>query len=387
MSFMSMKAGVASISPWAFRNAGVECDQHEELMQLVEKANGGSFTNVVGALESNEAHSAAAWRVCYQGSLKKRDQTAKAYVEWFEQDTDYSVQVRRIRRAKPDLFILSSHYQANVGAMLEMARQGVKPKYMISHIGADAVEMLDLGGKAVEGVIFPSTAYFRDPGVESLYEKYKERTGEWYMPAFTYLAYEGMYIMKWAIESAGVKTLPETLAEDRRKIRDQLASMDKLGQPPGSEAHHGADRRHHPCIRLRHNQGRRLQAVVASRQGLHGHLASRDVSHRVVRRRESVSRLRSQGLASLTGRDHGIRRVLLHRSDSDRDRREHAGHRLRPHGRRIRADLGGARDTEPRARPDRRLRHVRRPDYVHEPRASHPRSPSPAPSSPALWSP
>ena len=66
MSFMSMKAGVASISPWAFRNAGVECDQHEELMQLVEKANGGNFTNVVGALESNEAHSAAAWRVCYQ---------------------------------------------------------------------------------------------------------------------------------------------------------------------------------------------------------------------------------------------------------------------------------------------------------------------------------
>ena len=233
MSFMSMKAGVASISPWAFRNAGVECDQHEELMQLVEKANGGSFTNVVGALESNEAHSAAAWRVCYQGSLKRRDQTAKAYVEWFEQDTDYSVQVRRIRRAKPDLFILSSHYQANVGAMLEMARQGVKPKYMISHIGADAVEMLDLGGKAVEGVIFPSTAYFRDPGVESLYEKYKERTGEWYMPAFTYLAYEGMYIMKWAIESAGVKNLPETLAEDRRKIRDQLASMDNWVNPLG----------------------------------------------------------------------------------------------------------------------------------------------------------
>ena len=233
MSFMSMKAGVASISPWAFRNAGVECDQHEQLMQLVEKANGGSFTNVVGALESNEAHSAAAWRVCYQGSLEKRNQTPKAYVEWFEQDTDFSVQVRRIRRARPDLFILSSHYQANVGAMLEMARQGVKPKYMISHIGADAVEMLDLGGKAVEGVIFPSTAFFKNPGVQSLYEEYKKRTGEWYMPAFTYLAYEGMYIMKWAIESAGVGNLPETLAEDRRKIRDRLAGMKDWINPLG----------------------------------------------------------------------------------------------------------------------------------------------------------
>ena len=233
MSFLSMKAGVASISPWAFRNAGVECDQHEELMQLVQDANGAEFSAVVGALESNEAHSAAAWRVCYQGSLKKRGWETKEYVEWFEQDTDFSVQVRRIRRAKPDLFILSSHYQANVGAMLEMARQGVQPKYMISHIGADAVEMIDLGGKAVEGVVFPSTAFYADPGVKSLLEEYSQRTGEWYMPAFTYLAYEGMYLMKHVIETAGVKNTPETLAEDRRKVRDALAALADWENPMG----------------------------------------------------------------------------------------------------------------------------------------------------------
>ena len=51
------------------------------------------------------------------------------------------------------------------------------------------------------------------------------------MPAFTYLAYEGMYIMKWAIESAGIKNTPESLAEDRRKIRDQLASMKEWVNP------------------------------------------------------------------------------------------------------------------------------------------------------------
>ncbi len=154
-------------------------------------------------------------------------------VEWFEQDTDFSVQVRRIRRARPDLFILSSHYQANVGAMLEMARQGVKPKYMISHIGADAVEMIDLGGKAVEGVVFPSTAFFRNPGVQKLYAEYKKRTGEWYMPAFTYLAYEGLYIIKWAIENSDIKNRPDTLAADRRKLRDTLASMKDWTNPLG----------------------------------------------------------------------------------------------------------------------------------------------------------
>lgn len=234
MSFLSMKAGVASISPWAFRNAGVECDQHEQLFKLVQEANNGAeFTNVVAALESNEAHSAAAWRVCYQGSLKKRNWPTKEYVEWFEQDTDFSVQVRRIRRAKPDLFILSSHYQANVGAMLEMARQGVKPKFMISHIGADAVEMIDLGGKAVEGVVFPSTAFFSDPGVKSLLEEYSKKTGEWYMPAFTYLAYEGMYLMKHVMETSGIKNTPESLADDRRKIRDALANLKDWPNPMG----------------------------------------------------------------------------------------------------------------------------------------------------------
>lgn len=233
MSFLSMKPGIASISPWAFRNAGVECDQHEELIQLVQEANGAEFKNIVGALESNEAHSAAAWRVCYQGSFKRRNWDTKEYVEWFEQDTDFSVQVRRIRRAKPDLFVLSSHYQANVGAMLEMARQGVKPKYMISHIGADAVEMIDLGGAAVEGVVFPSTAFFADPNLESLLAEYSDRTGEWYMPAFTYLAYEGVYMLKWVIENSGIKNTPETLAEDRRKVRDGLANLNEWSNPMG----------------------------------------------------------------------------------------------------------------------------------------------------------
>lgn len=234
-SFLSMKAGIAGISPWAFRNAGEECEQHDELIELVEEHYGQPFERVVGSLESNEAHSAAAWRVCYVNSIERRNLPLVEYVEWFEQDTDFSVQVRAIRRADPDLFILSSHYQANVGSHLEMKRQGVRPEYTLSHIGADAVEMIDLGGDSVEGIIFPSTAYFRNPGVADLLGEYEERTGEWYMPAFTYLAYEGMYILKWAMENTDIKNRRDTLAEDRRKIRDKLASMKDWENPLGLE--------------------------------------------------------------------------------------------------------------------------------------------------------
>ena len=95
--------------------------------------------------------------------------------------------------------------------------------------------MIDLGGEAVEGIVFPSTAFFADPSVQTLRDEYTKRTGEWYMPAFTYLGYEGMYLMKWVIENAGIRNTPETLAEDRRKVRDTLAGLTEWVNPMGLE--------------------------------------------------------------------------------------------------------------------------------------------------------
>ena len=53
------------------------------------------------------------------------------------------------------------------------------------------------------------------------------------MPAFTYLGYEGMYLMKWAIENSGIKNTQETLTEDRRKVRDTLANLKDWTNPMG----------------------------------------------------------------------------------------------------------------------------------------------------------
>ncbi len=224
MSFLSMKAGVASISPWSFRNAGDEPAQHELAMKLVEEKL-GPFKNYSVAVEANEAHSVAAWKAAYQPALKRRGIEPAAYVEWYETDRDFSVQIRQLKRASTDLFILSSHFQANVGALLEAKRQNFKPKSIISHIGADAGEMVELGKDAVEGVVFPTAIHIAMPEVKPLFEKYKQKTGEKYMPQFGGLGYEGIYIIKYAIEKAGIKNRPETLAEDRRKVRDQLEQL------------------------------------------------------------------------------------------------------------------------------------------------------------------
>lgn len=226
MSFLSMKAGIASISPWSFRNAGSEPAQHELAMKLMEERF-GPFKVYSGAVEANEAHSVAAWRAAYLPALERRKIKPAEYVEWYETDRDFSVQIRKLKRAETDFFILSSHFQANVGALLEAQRQGWKPKMIISHIGADAVEMVDLGRKASEGVVFPTAIHmaFPEPKVKWLADEYKKRTKEKYMPQFVGLGYEGIMIIKYAIEQAGIKNRPETLAEDRRKVRDQLAKL------------------------------------------------------------------------------------------------------------------------------------------------------------------
>jgi branched-chain amino acid transport system substrate-binding protein len=226
MSFLSMKAGITSISPWAFRNAGNEPQQHELAIKLMEERY-GPFKNYAGAVESNEAHSVAAWKAAYTPALERRGLKPAEYVEWYETDRDFSVQIRKLKRAQTDFFILSSHFQANVGAMLEAQRQGFKPKITISHIGADAVEMVDLGKQATEGIVFPTAIHmaFPEPKVKWLAEEYTKRTKEKYMPQFVGLGYEGIMIVKDAIQRAGIKNRPETLAEDRRKVRDQLAGI------------------------------------------------------------------------------------------------------------------------------------------------------------------
>jgi branched-chain amino acid transport system substrate-binding protein len=226
MSFLSMKAGITSLSPWAFRNAGSEPDQHELAMKLMEQRY-GPFKNYAGAVEANEAHSVAAWKAAYTPALDRRQIKPVAYVEWYETDRDFSVQIRQLKRAEADFFILSSHFQANVGAMLEAQRQGYKPKMVISHIGADAVEMVDLGKQSTEGIVFPAAIHMAlpEPKVTWLAEEYKKRTKEKYMPQFVGLGYEGIMIIKEAIERAKIDNTPESLAQDRRKVRDQLANI------------------------------------------------------------------------------------------------------------------------------------------------------------------
>jgi branched-chain amino acid transport system substrate-binding protein len=226
ISFLSMKAGVTGVSQWAFRNAGSEPDQHELTISLMEKRF-GPFKNYSGAVEANEAHSVAAWRAAYMPVLERRKLKPTEYVEWFETDRDFSVQIRKLKRAETDFLILSSHFQANVGAMLEAQRQGFKPKMIVSHIGADAAEMVDLGKKSTEGIVFPAAIHMALPApkVKWLKDEYQKRTKEKYMPQFVGLGYEGIMLVKDAIERAGISNQPETLAQDRRKVRDQLAAI------------------------------------------------------------------------------------------------------------------------------------------------------------------
>jgi ABC-type branched-subunit amino acid transport system substrate-binding protein len=87
--------------------------------------------------------------------------------------------------------------------------------------------MVELGKQSTEGIVFPTAIHmaFPSPKVKWLAEEYKKRTKENYMPQFVGLGYEGIMLVKEAIVKAGIKNQPETLAQDRRKVRDRLAAI------------------------------------------------------------------------------------------------------------------------------------------------------------------
>ena len=53
--------------------------------------------------------------------------------------------------------------------------------------------------------------------------------------------YEAGYLIKEAIERAGIKNMPDTLAADRKKVRDALAAT-SITSPIGQKVTFNADR-------------------------------------------------------------------------------------------------------------------------------------------------
>jgi len=218
---VAAKTGLASISEWSFRNVPSEYDMYKTLFEWLRETH-PELKTVYGGVERDFAHSNATY-----GVMKKHAEANGFEVlgdaEWLLADTTFSNQVRQMRRAEADIVAISAHPFTTCGVLKEMDRQNVKPKLLIGLTSSSSIETLHGCAAEAEGIIIPTSFAPVTPEAVAAAEQVAALGGS--ADLHSAAAYEIMYILKDVIESQGIMARPDTVAEDREKMRAGLAGL------------------------------------------------------------------------------------------------------------------------------------------------------------------
>src|SRR5262245_42581731 len=218
----AIKPGLAKISEWSFRNVPHEPTMYNHLFKYLKEKH-PDLKTVYGGVESDFAHS--------NSNMGTMDAAAKAaglevlgWEKWLLADTEFSTQVGKLRRAKPDIVAISAHPFTTCGVLREMQRQGVKPKLLVGLTSSATLETMAGCGPEAEGLIIPTGFAPVTPEAQRVAKivatKYKGN-----VDLHSAAVYENLHVLKRIIESSGVEGKPTTVAQDRRKIREALAKL------------------------------------------------------------------------------------------------------------------------------------------------------------------
>jgi branched-chain amino acid transport system substrate-binding protein len=218
----AIKPGLAKISEWAFRNVPHEPTMYNHLFKWLREKH-PDLKTVYGGVEKDFAHSNS-----NRGSM---DAAAKAagfevlgWEEWLLADTEFSTQVGKMRRGRPDIVAISAHPFTTCGVLREMRRQGVKPKLLVGLTSTATLETMAGCGPEAEGLIIPSGFAPVTPEAKRVADIVAKRY-KGNVDLHSAAVFENMMVLKQVIESVGIEGKPGTVAQDRRKIRDGLARV------------------------------------------------------------------------------------------------------------------------------------------------------------------
>lgn len=132
-------------------------------------------------------------------------------------DRDFTPQLGRIKQTNPDV-IYAPIYYTECALVAKQAREMGLNVPIVTSDGAQAPELIELGGSAVENVYF--TAHFHKAMIDTdrgkkFLQAYEKETGK-DLDAFAAMAADAYFILIDAIKRAG--------STDSMKIRDALAS-------------------------------------------------------------------------------------------------------------------------------------------------------------------
>ncbi len=218
----AIKGGLAKISEWAFRNVPNASKMYQELFKWL-RTKYPNLKTIYGGVEQDFAHSRFTWHKVMKIRAPEAGYKFLGESKWLLADTNFTTQVRRMKKAKADIIALSAHPFTTCGVLKEMKRQRVKYKLLVGLTSASSMETMQGCAKQAEGIVIPTSFAPVTPAAKLV----AKMTAKWKGSADLHsaAAWENLMILKGVIESEGVMAKPGTLKADRRKIRDGLAKL------------------------------------------------------------------------------------------------------------------------------------------------------------------
>lgn len=145
--------------------------------------------------------------------------------EAYDRDnTDFKAQLTSIKAKNPDLIFISGLY-SQAGLIAKQARESGITAQFFGADGVDSPDFLMIAGAAAEGT-YLTTPFTFELGGEEAKQVASSFENEYGVPPDTWaaLTYDAMGMIAEAIEKTYNKDTP--LAENRKAIRDHLASLD-----------------------------------------------------------------------------------------------------------------------------------------------------------------
>lgn len=234
----AVKANLAAISEWAFRNVPSEDQMYEALFAWVKKKH-PEFKTVHGGVEEDLAHSRATW----YSVMKKRAADAGfevgGEVKWLVADTNYTSQVRELKRTNTDVLVIAAHAFSLCGVLKEMNRQDYSPKLVIGLTSSSSGEVMQGCPKLVEGTIIPTSFAPITPQAQVVAERVQKFGG--FADLHSAATWENLLIVKTVIEAEGILGKPDTVAADRLKIQQGLSKLTETSGLIGKVKRHARE--------------------------------------------------------------------------------------------------------------------------------------------------
>ena len=231
--------GLTKLSNYAFRNSFVEnADVINNLVSTVVKDTGAKTASIF--LIKDNPYYMSVYEKVLLPALKANGVEMKVVSDGVTADREFSRQVNDIKAASPDLVFVFAPTLGTVGFMKEAKRRQLKPKLFVGNQSSITAEAMQSGANAIDGMVAAGAFDPQAPQIAALAGEYKKRLNQ-EITFYGVMGYEAGYLIKDALERSGVKNAPDTLAADRKKVRDALATT-AITSPIGARVAFNADR-------------------------------------------------------------------------------------------------------------------------------------------------